>query len=432
MNSQAAALPVHRWSWGRIVPLVGVFGAVLAWSSWPALSAMLERWSSDPRYSHGYLVPGFAVFLLWHRRDRLARIGPGIHWGGLAWIALGVALQFLGGVYFVQWLEMAALLPILAGLCLLAGGWPALSWAWPAIAFLFFMIPLPYRVEYALGYPLQRIATLSSTFLLQTFGLSAVAEGNIIVMDHARIGVVEACNGLGMIFMFLAFSTAVVLLIERPVVDKMLILLGAIPTALLANILRITITGLLHETVGGEWANAVYHELAGWLMMPLALGLLWLELVVLSHLFVPVPERPLSSARELISGAALSLPTAQVEIAAGRAQEKPTRKNPVSRRVRFRPPLRKAVGLAGASRPSKDSIRKGSRSHAACFRLSGGSGSDSGGRLRARPVDGPLVEFAGDRDGRRPARADPDDGRVLARRTLENGRGSGGHESRAN
>ena len=52
--------------------------------------------------------------------------------------------------------------------------------------------------------------------------------------------------------------------------------------------LRITVTGVLHQTVGSKIANAVFHDLAGWLMMPLALGVLWLELRLLERLFVPV------------------------------------------------------------------------------------------------------------------------------------------------
>jgi hypothetical protein len=64
-------------------------------------------------------------------------------------------------------------LPYLAGIALLLGGWQTLQWAWPSIAFLAFMIPLPWRVENALGPPLQFLATTASTYLLQTLGFMA-------------------------------------------------------------------------------------------------------------------------------------------------------------------------------------------------------------------------------------------------------------------
>ena len=84
-----------------------------------------------------------------------------------------------------------------------------LEWAWPSIVFLAFMIPLPWRVENALGPPLQSIATTVSTYLLQTLGFMAFAEGNVIQLNEARIGVVEACSGLSMLITFVALSTAV-------------------------------------------------------------------------------------------------------------------------------------------------------------------------------------------------------------------------------
>lgn len=271
-----------------------VLGVGLLWASWPTLREIAGRWTQDPRYSHGFLVPAFAAFLLWQRRGQLAAQAPGPSGWGLLLIAVGAALKLVGTRYYVVWFEALALLPSLAGVSLLIGGWPALRWAAPAIAFLFFMIPLPYRVEHALGYPLQRLATLTSNFALQTMGLPAVAEGHVILLGDSRIGVVEACNGLGMLFMFFAFAVGVALVLQRSLADKVLIILSAVPIALAANIARITVTGLLHETVGGRVADAVYHDLAGWLMMPLALAAFGAELWLLDHLFVEVaPDRPL-------------------------------------------------------------------------------------------------------------------------------------------
>src|SRR5262249_36552352 len=159
--------------------------------------------------------------------------------------------------------------------------------------FLFFMVPLPYRVEMALGYPLQRIATLSSTYALQTVGLPALAEGNVILLEGYKIGVVEACNGLGMMFMFFAVAVGSVLVADRGPVVKGVVILSAIPIAVAANVARISLTGLLHETIGGRVADAVYHDFAGWLMMPLALAVLGAEFWLLARLFVEdEPEDP--------------------------------------------------------------------------------------------------------------------------------------------
>src|SRR5262249_35865348 len=145
----------------------------------------------------------------------------------------------------------------LAGVTWCLGGWPLLRMAAPAIAFLGFMLPLPHRVEVALGLPLQKIATLASTYLLQMFGFTAAAEGNVIVLNDVRLGIVDACSGLGMLVTFFAMATAVVLVLNRPLLDKLIVLASAIPIAVIANVIRITATGVLSETVGGRIANIV-------------------------------------------------------------------------------------------------------------------------------------------------------------------------------
>src|SRR5690606_1545799 len=53
--------------------------------------------------------------------------------------------------------------------------------------------------------------------------------------------------------------------------------------------------GVLHDMVDSETANAFFHDVAGWFMMPMALGFLWVELKILSALFIdppPLPPRP--------------------------------------------------------------------------------------------------------------------------------------------
>jgi exosortase len=268
-------------------------GAVLGllWVYWPTLGDLLGRWGSDSQYSHGFLVPAFSVYLLWSRRGRLTPTLVRPSWWGLPILAAGLGLHLAGQYVYFDWLSAVSLLPCLAGLSVLAGGWAALRWAWPAVAFLVFMAPLPYRAEVALSGPLQRVATLASTYVLQTLGLMAFSEGNVIRLGEVRLGVVEACSGLSMLLTFFALSTAVALVIRRPPLDRALVFVSALPIALASNIIRISVTAVLHETVGSRVADLVFHDLAGWLMMPLALGFLWAELRLLSWVLVPAKAR---------------------------------------------------------------------------------------------------------------------------------------------
>jgi exosortase len=282
--------PSKRWRPSLWAGAVALLAAALAWAYWPTLAGLVERWSGDPQYSHGYVVPLFAAVVLWSRRRLLpARPACPGAWG-LALLAGAALLRAAGTHYYLTWLENVSLLPALAGLCALAGGRPALRWAWPAVAFLLFMLPLPFGVENLLAGPLRRLATACSVYALQTAGLPAVAEGTVIVLDDLRVGVADACSGLGMLFTFFALSTAVAFVVERPPWQKAVVFLSAVPVGVAMNLARVAATAFLFRAGGGPLSPAAFHDLAGWVMMPAALAVLLLELRFLAALFVE-PER---------------------------------------------------------------------------------------------------------------------------------------------
>jgi exosortase len=242
----------------------------------------------NPEYSHGFLVPFFAAYLAYFWREWApVRIKWPEPWG-LAFLGGGVALFVLAGKFNIakEWLQGLSLVLNLCGATLLLGGWPALRWLWPALAFLIFMFPLPDGVEKALGWQLQKVAAMASEFVLQTIGYATYREGNILhVRDHTLL-VAEACSGLSMLLTFIALSTGMAILVQRPWFDRALILASAIPVAVLSNVIRIALTGVLYNEGGKELGDRVFHDFAGWMMMPIALVILWLELKVLDWVWV--------------------------------------------------------------------------------------------------------------------------------------------------
>jgi exosortase len=267
--------------------LVAALGALGLWAYWPTLAAMSHKWFHDSQYTHGYLVPVFAVVLLWLRRAHMPGAAGAFSWWGVALLLVGGLIRLAGAYVFFDWLDAVSILPCVLGLFVLLGGRPVLRWCWPSVAFLIFMIPLPFRVETALSHPLQSLATKVSTYALQTVGLPALAEGNVIILSHGRIGVVEACSGLAMLLSFFALATAMAIVIKRPLLDRVVILLSAAPIAVAANVLRIVVTGAAHELISPQVANAFFHDWAGYLMPLPALGMMWLELWLLSRILVP-------------------------------------------------------------------------------------------------------------------------------------------------
>lgn len=287
----APALPTRSPRLAPLAPLVLPLLCLL-WAYWPTLLELAATWSNNPQYQHGFLVPVFAAFLLYLRRDKLDTDAMRPSLWGLLLVGLALAMRLVGAYRYYVSLDSISLVPCIAGLVLLVGGRAAWRWAWPAVLFLGFMIPLPYFAAVAMSGSLQRIATISSTFILQTLGMPALAEGNVILINEHQIGIVEACSGLRMLVVFFALATAVVLVAQRPWIDRVLILASAVPIALVSNIIRVTATGMMYEAGYSEMASHFFHDVAGYVMMPLALGMLWVELKVLAALVVEAPNRP--------------------------------------------------------------------------------------------------------------------------------------------
>jgi hypothetical protein len=85
----------------------------LVWSPFAAIAILLAviyyrvaiklvyDWYTIPDYSHGFLVPFFALFLLWDKRKALRSIPVQQSWGGIPLVVFAIALLILG-VYGVD------------------------------------------------------------------------------------------------------------------------------------------------------------------------------------------------------------------------------------------------------------------------------------------------------------------------------------------
>lgn len=260
---------------------------------------MYEIWMTNPDNSHGLLVPFFSAYLLWSRRGMLPRQVPAssplAFWLGVALLVFAAGIKCTGIYCRMMTVEAASVVPFLGGIALCCGGWTAAKWAWPSVLFLVFMIPLPRFIGSQLSGSLQHISTLGSTYMLQLLGIPAVGEGNVIFLSHASLGVAEACSGIRMLMSFFALTCALCLLVERPIWEKLLIGLTAPLIAVLANLLRITATGLAYEYGNEKLAELIFHDLAGWLMMPVGLLILGTELFFMARILPPAEQDDLPS-----------------------------------------------------------------------------------------------------------------------------------------
>jgi exosortase len=285
----------------------------LVWAYWLALDRLVITWWEDEDYQHGFFVPVFSLVLLWFRRDMVDPFPDRGSLWGLAFFGLWAVMRWVTARFFYIHFDMFSVLPFLAGVAVFLGGWRALRWAWPSIAFLVFMIPLPGFLAGQLRYPLQQIATRISVFLIETLGVPADVQGehsNVISLTNGQLNVVEACSGLRMLMLFVAICVGAAFLIRRAPWEKVVIVLSAIPIAVFANVMRISITAVLYE-LARKWPNLIdtqaadhfFHDWAGYFMMPLALLVLWGEVTLLKMLFLEPPtERPLVLGPSLAAG----------------------------------------------------------------------------------------------------------------------------------
>ncbi len=275
--------PVQRRSLillaGMCLPLIYCYGNMLWETSF--------EWF-DPQYSHGYLIPVFSLVLLWLRAKPLVEATPSERWAGLGILMFGLGVRMYSAYVYMVPLDRLSFLVSLVGVFVIAGGWSLFKWSWPAIGFLVFMYPLPSVLENSVLIWMQNLATQMSQFVFQVLGYDAVRSGNTLTLSGHPLLIAEACSGLRMTTIFVALAVAVVMLINRPWWDKVLILLSSIPIALLVNMIRITVTGLLLQTSWSESEtfSQAAHDVAGYVMPILALGFLWLELAILSRLSV--------------------------------------------------------------------------------------------------------------------------------------------------
>ncbi len=323
------ASPEQSMPWIVIAALT----ALLMFSYWPSLAQLPSFWD-NPQYQHGWIVPVFTVLLLFWWRQPITPVAPSARAAGIALLVASFGLRLWCASFRIVTIDMYTFVPALMGVFLLAGGWNMFKWSWAPLASLIFMYPLPDEAtRYLLG-PLQTLATIISTYSLQTLGFDAFRDGNRInLADGQVLGVVDACSGLKMLTIFVWLSVMLMLVGGLEWWENVVIALSAIPIALVCNAFRITTVGILYN-FNSTMAEGFHDSLpAAMLMMLLAVGFLMLEMKVMAHLVIAEELAPtvLGGSHALAGGlpSARSLGQTVPSVAAGPRVAIPSAPRPV-------------------------------------------------------------------------------------------------------
>lgn len=270
----------------------GVLLALWAAVYTPVVPAMVETWLNHSDNSHALLVPLIALYFAWQKRRELSQVEiSGSAWGGLLLAAsLGIYLvSYAGGIAVFARLTMVS---SLFGLLWVSLGWPAVRVLAFPLGFLLFMVPVPDTLLSMVSFPLQMLATRISAEVIQFCSIPVYREGNMLYFVQTQLEVAEACSGIRSIMSLTMLSVLFAHLSGNGWWRKVVLVLAAIPIAMLANILRVSGTGILAHFFGDRVARGFLHEFSGLAVFAFGLGMLFLVFTLLNRIGArqsPVP-----------------------------------------------------------------------------------------------------------------------------------------------
>jgi exosortase len=251
----------------------------------PILYYMVLHWKSVGDYSHGFLVGPLAIYFAWERRDKLRRAPIEPSWWGVLPLALGSTALAVGRLGVELMAMRTAFVLTLIGLVLLLLGRPIFRILRFPLLFLFLMVPLPQSLVNVIAFPLQLIAADMAVEWLHWLSIPALREGNIIHLASTPLFVAEACSGLRSLMALGTLAVVFAYFFRKSMLERIIIVLSAIPIAILVNAFRVALTGYLTHNLGERAAQGVIHQTEGLFTFGLAFALLLVEASLLQVLF---------------------------------------------------------------------------------------------------------------------------------------------------
>jgi exosortase len=276
------SLQAIHFAWGSVC-----IGVLIAMIYYHVAAKLVLDWWEIPDFSHGFLVPFFAAYLVWSKRDTLRSIKIAPSWSGIGIVVVGLLVLLLGVYGAELFLSRVSLVILLAGLVLCFGGWELLKELRFPLLVLLLAIPIPSIVFNQITLPLQTLASKLASALLPIFGVPVLREGNIIELPVMKLEVAEACSGIRSLVSLFTLSIFYGYFLEKSPLRRTILALVSIPIAIAANALRILGTGLCVQYWDPDKAMGFFHEFSGWVMFLVSLGCLF----VVHRIMILVPSR---------------------------------------------------------------------------------------------------------------------------------------------
>lgn len=229
-------------------------------------------WWSDPDAGHGLLLFPVACWLAWRSGlEKERRPMPRL---GLVLLSGAVLLRYLSGLAAEMFTMRASLVGAVLALIIYYIGWRQLARWWLPVLLIILSIPLPAVVLGTLALPFQLKASQWGAAMLEARHVPVRLAGNIIYLPGRSLFVTEACSGLRSLTSLIALGLLIGGLWLRTWPMRALLVLSAIPVAMVLNAVRIFLTGFFVYFVDPRLAEGIMHVTEGWAIFVVAFVIL--------------------------------------------------------------------------------------------------------------------------------------------------------------
>ncbi|MDX2132713.1 MAG: exosortase/archaeosortase family protein [Planctomycetota bacterium] len=254
-----------------------VLSVAAGWAAWrDMISVATEREDQ----SHILLAVPVAIWLGVVRAGRLRFVSIEPSWWGAAACVGGILLSAAGFRLGIDLLWHAGAVVSVGGAVVSVFGVSAARKFLPSFLALGFLLPVPGRLRQPIALPLQEISARVTEFVLDLIALPIARSGNILVINDQEVAVAEACNGMRMVGSLALVTFAFAFSIPMRNRIRLALLIASPLVALLVNIVRLIPTTLMYG-YSSKPAADTFHDVSGWAVLALALGILWLMLHVM-------------------------------------------------------------------------------------------------------------------------------------------------------
>ncbi len=232
-------------------------------------------WATDEQ-GHGPIILAVSVWLLYVKRHDLAAAPTRpLPWLGWPLLTFALLLYALGRSQDIIMFEIVSQILVLIALLLLFKGLRALRLAWFPLFFMIFMVPLPEALVAAVTAPLKSAVSAVASSMLYNIGYPVGRSGVVMTVGPYQLLVADACAGLNSMFTLEALGMLYMNLMRYTSAARNVALaILLIPTAFIANIVRVMILVLVTYHFGDEAGQGFVHSFAGMVLFMVALGLM--------------------------------------------------------------------------------------------------------------------------------------------------------------